>query len=314
MSSLYEDMLRIRLVEQRLSALFADNKVPGFIHSSLGQEAASVGIIRALEPQDTLASNHRGHGHALTKGIPLTAFFAEVMGREAGSCGGRGGSMHVADAGVGMLGANGIVGAGLSIALGSALAHQVQKTGGIAVVFFGDGALCEGLLHECLNMAQLWRLPMVFACENNGWSEFTPTAREFTSDICTLAGAFGIEGRSVDGNDVLAVLDAALSLTAIAREGRPVVLEARTARVGGHFEGDQQRYRETADIEDAKSRDPIVRFEKVLAGSGIHDAALDKIRVKVSEEIERAVAKAMQSPEPRFEDALAGVYSRASAA
>ena len=310
---LYEGMIRIRETENRLSALFSENRVPGFIHSSFGQEAASVGLISTLGPHDTLASNHRGHGHALAKGVELPRFFAEILGRESGCCGGRGGSMHVADASVGMLGANGIVGAGLSIAVGSALAHQVNRTGGIAVVYFGDGALGEGLLHECLNLAKLWKLPLLFVCENNGWSEFSSSASQFTSDICRLATAFDIPASSVDGNDVIAVLDAAREAVDIVRGGRPAVIEARTARVGGHFQGDQQKYRDAADIEAAVQRDPITSFERVLAGIGVKPAVMKRIRDKVLDAIEDAVSAALKVAEPTFASAFADVYAQAAA-
>jgi len=167
---LYRQLLLIRRSEERLSTMFADGEVPGFIHLSIGQEAVSVGVMSALTAEDTIASTHRGHGHAIAKGLPLDGFFSELLARDEGLCRGRGGSMHVADMSVGMLGANGIVGAGLSIALGSALAHKRLGRHAVAVAFFGDGALAEGLLHECLNMAALWRLPLLFVCENNGWS------------------------------------------------------------------------------------------------------------------------------------------------
>src|SRR4051794_26289270 len=176
--ALYWRMLTVRRAEQRLSTLFADGEIPGFIHLSIGQEAVAVGVAAVLGPADTVASNHRGHGHALAKGMPLVPFFLEVMGKAEGICGGRGGAMPVADMGVGMLGANGIVGAGTSLALGSALAFQVRGEPHVAAVFFGDGAVAEGLVHECLNLAALWQLPLLFVCENNGWAEFSPTSRQ----------------------------------------------------------------------------------------------------------------------------------------
>ena len=202
---LYADMRLIREVEQRLSLLFGDGEIPGFIHLSIGQEAVAVGVAGALRTDDTLASNHRGHGHAIAKGLDLSRFFLEIMGRSEGYCGGRGGSMHVADMSVGMLGANGIVGAGLPIAVGSALAHQLRKTGAIACVFFGDGALAEGVLHESFNMAALWRLPILFVCENNGWSEFSPAARQLATEPSKLAGTFEIPAERVDGNDIVEI-------------------------------------------------------------------------------------------------------------
>ncbi|MFP3941200.1 MAG: thiamine pyrophosphate-dependent enzyme [Thermoanaerobaculia bacterium] len=212
-------MLRIRRVEERLAGLFADGEVPGFIHLSIGQEAIAAGVASALDPADTIASTHRGHGHALAKGVALDAFFMEIMGRDTGVCRGRGGSMHVADMSVGMLGANGIVGAGIPLAVGSALAHQTRHTGGVAAAFFGDGALAEGVLHESLNLAALWKLPMLFVCENNGWSEFSPTARQFVANVRELAAAFGIESERVDGNDAAAVAQAAARQVTALREG-----------------------------------------------------------------------------------------------
>src|SRR5215472_5820290 len=216
---LYADMRLIREVEQRLVALFSDGEIPGFIHLSIGQEAVAVGVASALRPHDTLASNHRGHGHALAKGLDVSRFFLEIMGRSEGYCGGRGGSMHVADMSVGMLGADGIVGASLPIAVGSALAHDVRKTGGVACVFFGDGALAEGALHESFNLAALWKLPLLFVCENNGWSEFSPAARQLATDPTKLAETFKIAAERVDGNDIVAVRAAAVSAIEAVRAG-----------------------------------------------------------------------------------------------
>src|SRR4051794_1274144 len=189
---LYRVMARIRAAENHLIKLFADSEVPGFIHLSIGQEAVAAGVMAALEPRDTIATTHRGHGHVIARGIDLGLFFKKVMGKAGGVCRGRGGSMHIADLSLGVLGANGIVGAGIPIAMGSAVAHSVRKTGGVAVVFFGDGAMAEGVLHETLNLAALWRLPLVLVCENNGWSEFSPTSRQFSGTLRGLAAAFGI--------------------------------------------------------------------------------------------------------------------------
>jgi len=201
----YQRMLGIRLVELRLGRLFADGEVPGFIHLSVGQEAVAAAMGMVLRPDDTVASTHRGHGHALAKGIDMDDFFLELMAREEGICKGRGGSMHVANMSIGMLGANAIVGASIPIALGSALAHQVRKTDALAVAFFGDGAMAEGVLHESLNLAALWQLPLLFLCENNGWAEFSPTHKQFVAPLDKLSAAFSIPHAKVDGNDVLAV-------------------------------------------------------------------------------------------------------------
>lgn len=181
LAALYRTMSLIRHVETALTRLFANGEVPGFIHLSIGQEAVAAGVAGVLLPQDSLATTHRGHGHVLARGMDVAGFMKEIMGREGGLCKGRGGSMHVADLSLGILGANGIVGAGIPIALGSAMAHRARKTGGVAVAFFGDGAMAEGVLHETLNMAALWKCPLLLVCENNGWSEFSPTSRQFAA-------------------------------------------------------------------------------------------------------------------------------------
>jgi pyruvate dehydrogenase E1 component alpha subunit len=302
-------MLRIRRVEERLAQLFADGEVPGFIHLSIGQEAIAAGVGAALRREDTVASTHRGHGHALAKGMALDAFFMEIMGRDTGICRGRGGSMHVADMSVGMLGANGIVGAGIPLAVGSALAHQVRGTGAIAVAFFGDGALAEGVLHESLNLAALWRLPALFVCENNGWSEFSPTARQFVANVRDLARAFGIESEHVDGNDAEAVALAAARQVGAIRDGNgPRALECVTRRIRGHYEGDAQKYRDDAEADSAA--DPLARSALRLDGAGVAKAELDALAAEVEGEIDAAVESARAAPPADFEAALAGVYTR----
>jgi pyruvate dehydrogenase E1 component alpha subunit len=308
--ALYRVIQTIRQAELRLSALFADGEIPGFIHLSVGQEAVPAGIVAALAPADTVASNHRGHGHAIAKGVDLDRFFQEIMAKDEGTCRGRGGSMHVADAAVGMLGANGIVGAGLPIALGSALAHQVKKTGGIAVVFFGDGALAEGVLHECFNLASLWKLPLLFVCENNGWSEFSPTSREFRAKLVDLATVFGIPGVSVDGNDAFAVHDAAKEKVAAARTHGPQLIECRTNRVRGHFEGDQQKYRDPQDVARAGADDPVAKIEKHLMALGVPQADMDAVKSDVARLVERAVAAGRSGTAPSFKAAFADVYTQ----
>lgn len=307
--ALHRMMLRIRRVEERLSQLFADGEVPGFIHLSIGQEAIAAGVGSVLERVDTVASTHRGHGHALAKGVALDAFFMEIMGRDTGICRGRGGSMHVADMSVGMLGANGIVGAGIPLATGSAMAHQVRRTGGLAVAFFGDGALAEGVLHESLNLAALWRLPALFVCENNGWSEFSPTARQFTANVRDLAAAFGIDGEAVDGNDAAAVAEAAGRLAGAVRAGEgPRVLECITRRVRGHYEGDPQKYRTDADADP--DADPLARSLARLKQARAKQAEIDALAAEVEAEIEAAVEAARAAPQADFGAALADVYTQ----
>lgn len=311
---LLEMMQLIREVETRLSQLFADGEIPGFIHLSVGQEAVAAGAVSALERNDTLASNHRGHGHAIAKGIDLDRFFLEIMGKAEGICRGRGGSMHVADMSVGMLGANGIVAAGLPIAVGSALAHRVNRTKNIAAVFFGDGALAEGVLHESFNLATIWKLPVLFVCENNGWSEFSPTSRQFAADAIRLADAFGISGKSVEGNNVLEVATAARELVGQIRvDGSPRLLECRTHRVRGHFEGDPQKYRDEKDLGIAQESDPITRLARLAQDFGVSTREIETVRRSVTNRVEGAVARARAGTAPPFEAALSEVYTHVEA-
>lgn len=310
--SLYETMVLIRRSEERLSRLFADGEVPGFLHLSIGQEAVPAGICAALRAADTVASTHRGHGHALAKGVDLRGFFAEILGREEGLCRGRGGSIHVADLRVGMLGANGIVGGGLPIALGSALAHQVRRSDGVSVAFFGDGAMAEGVLHECLNLASLWKLPLVFVCENNGWSEFSPSSRQFAARLGALGNAFSVPAEQVDGSDVEAVRAAASRAIPLARSGHgPQILECKTFRWRGHYEGDPQKYRDAGDLADARSRDPLVVSGARLAAMGISTDRLRTLERTVEARIAAAVDAARLSPEPDYAAAAADVYTQA---
>ncbi|HEY8572476.1 thiamine pyrophosphate-dependent dehydrogenase E1 component subunit alpha [Phenylobacterium sp.] len=310
---LYRRMLLIRRSEERLSRLFADGEVPGFIHLSIGQEAVSVGIMSALTAEDTIASTHRGHGHAIAKGLSLTGFFAELLARDDGLCRGRGGSMHVADAAVGMLGANGIVGAGVPIALGSALAHSRLHPGRVAVSFFGDGALAEGVLHESLNLAVLLRAPILFVCEANGWSEFSPVASQIAFGTEAWARSYGLVYEKVDGNDVFAVAEAAARhIGGLRSGGSPVFLECLTARVRGHYEGDAQKYREAAELDDLPRQDPLARAWTQIsaqAGAPSDPSAIDE---EVLGEIEAALAAARRGPEPSPHGALCDVYSEQS--
>ncbi|WP_372716549.1 thiamine pyrophosphate-dependent dehydrogenase E1 component subunit alpha [Immundisolibacter sp.] len=301
-------MRLIRSTEQRLSELFAAGEVPGFIHLSIGQEAVATGVMAALTAADTIASNHRGHGHCLARGVDLAGLFAEIMGKDSGLCRGRGGSMHVADVQVGMLGANGIVGAGIPLATGSALAHQVRDTGGVAVAFFGDGALAEGVLHESMNLAALWKLPLLLVCENNGWSEFSPAERQFRAKPLELAAAFGIPAEQVNGNDVFAVAEAATRLRVQAVGEGPCLLECITERVRGHYEGDSQRYR--ADQPGRDLVDPLMECRERLRRLRVSAAQIDATDAEVEQLVEAAVAQARASPPARFADAAADVYTK----
>lgn len=305
---LYTSMSRIRHVENALTRLFANSEVPGFIHLSIGQEAVATGIASALQPQDSLATTHRGHGHVLARGMDVNGFMKEIMGREGGLCKGRGGSMHVADLSLGILGANGIVGAGIPIALGSAIAHQVRKTGGVAVAFFGDGAMAEGVLHETLNMAALWKCPLLLVCENNGWSEFSPTSRQFAAKLEKLAAAFNVSYAKVDGNNVQEVAQAALVATEQLRVGQgPYVLECMTTRVRGHFEGDSQKYRDAGELESVHENDPLTAARAQLQAAGVDTAAIDQ---SIAAEVDAAVEAARADALPTMERAIQDVYTQ----
>lgn len=307
-------MLLIRTVEESLIKLFSDSEVPGFIHLSVGQEAIAAGVMAALDERDSMATTHRGHGHVLARGLDLDLFFKEIMGKAGGICGGRGGSMHVADMRLGILGANGIVGAGVPIALGSALAHSVRGTGGVAVVFFGDGAMAEGVLHETLNIAALWKMPLLLVCENNGWSEFSPTALQFAAQLKDLAAAFAISYSKVDGSDVEAVADAAASLVRDIRGGGGAcVLECVTHRVRGHYEGDPQKYRDAGELTAGADADPLKHSRKVLLARGVKAQVLDAAAAEVEALVQAAIGRAREDVLPEFDAAFADVYTRAGA-
>lgn len=307
---LYRQMYLIRNAEKMLSQMFSNGEIPGFIHLSVGQEAVAAGVGAVLDPEDSIAATHRGHGHALAKGIPLDRFFLELAGKADGICKGRGGSMHVADMSVGMLGANGIVGAGLPLALGSAMAHQYKNNGQVAVANFGDGAMAEGVLHESLNLAVLWQLPILFLCENNGWSEFSPTSSQFNAPILELGKAFEIPGQTVDGNDVQAVYSAADSLVEEIKQGKgPRILECMTTRIHGHFEGDPQKYRDQDELDSLSEKDALERAKNRLQTLGISIEAIEKVEQQVDGDIEEAVAIARAGSLADFESTKADVYT-----
>ena len=314
LSALYRIMLLIRAVESTLARVFADGEVPGFIHLSIGQEAVAAGVASAMQTEDTLATTHRGHGHVLARGLDLDGFFKEILGRASGVCKGRGGSMHVADMGLGIIGANGIVGAGIPIALGSALALKTRKSRGIAVAMFGDGAMAEGVLHESLNMALLLRLPLLFVCENNGWSEFSRTEKQFAAPLAKLADAFGIRHVIVDGNDVIGVADAAASAMALLRDGQgPCVIECRTHRARGHFEGDAQQYRTEAEIKAGVERDPLALAEAALLAASVPADDVLKMQAKIESMVSAALTRARQDAPADFDAAFNDVYTKLEA-
>ena len=242
--TMHRRMLVIRGFEERVAALYRDGEIPGFVHLSIGQEASAVGACWPLSPTDVITSTHRGHGHCLAKGLDAPGMLAELMAKDAGTNRGRGGSMHIADPMIGIFGANGIVGAGLPIAVGAATAAQLRGDGRVAVAFFGDGAVAAGTFHEAVNLAAVWQLPVIFFCENNGYAEFSPAHTQHAATLAQRAIGYGLEHVAVDGNDVVATATTMTSVVAAARAGGgPVIVEAATYRWHGHYEGDPQRYR-----------------------------------------------------------------------
>lgn len=292
-------MLVIRGFEERVAALYRDGEIPGFVHLSIGQEAAAVGSCWPLGPRDVITSTHRGHGHCLAKGMEPLGMFAELMGKDRGTNRGCGGSMHIADPRLGVFGANGIVAAGLPIAAGAAAAAQLRDDGTVAVGFFGDGAPAQGAFHEALNLAAVWVLPMVFFCENNGYAEFSPVATQHAATLEQRAAGYGVDYVAVDGNDVVAVAAVmAERVEALRAGGGPVVIEAATYRWHGHYEGDPQRYRSAGEVRRWERWDPLVVHERQLRGAGFGDEEIGSLRSSVAENLDGAVETARHLPAP----------------
>ena len=309
---MYAAMLRVRLFEERARELYAGGRIPGFIHLSVGQEGVAVGVCAALRRDDYLLSTHRGHGHLIAKGGSLRALMAELYGKASGCCKGKGGSMHIADASVGYLGANGVLAAGCVLAPGVGLSIQMRKTDQVVVAIFGDGAANRGPFHEGVNLAALWRAPAVFVCENNRWASTTAQAVSTAGgSIAQRAAGYGIPGVTVDGNEVLAVVEAVGEAVARARRGEgPSLVEAQTIRWLGHYEGDPQLYRGKDEVAEGRGRDPVGRLRQVLEERNLLDAAhAARIEAAVKGEIDDAVAFAEASPLPdaraAFEDLFA---------
>lgn len=292
-------MLLIRGFEQRVSALYRDGEVPGFVHLSIGQEASAVGACWPLDAADVITSTHRGHGHCLAKGLDPLGMFAELMARDGGTNRGRGGSMHIADPNIGILGANGIVAAGVPIAVGAANAAQLRADGSVAVAFFGDGAVAHGAFHEALNLAAVWELPAVFFCENNGYAEFSPAASQHAATLEQRAAGYGVGHVGVDGNDVVAVAAVMTDAVAFVRAGGgPVIVEAATYRWHGHYEGDPERYRSPEEVREWEERDPLLVHERRLREVGVAEDEIKALASGVAEQLDAAVDAARAMPEP----------------
>ena len=309
---MYEMMVKIRLFEERGIQLFSKRIIPGNIHPSIGQEAIPVGVCSTLRENDYITSTHRGHGDIISKGARVDRMMAELMGKKTGYCKGKGGSMHIADMDIGILGANGIVGGGLPIANGAALAFKLMGRDQVCVSFFGDGASNTGSFHEALNLGSVWKLPVIYVCQNNEYAFSTPQRiHQNICDISVRGTGYGIPGACVDGNDVLAVYEAAEAAVARARKGEgPSLLECKTYRWTGHFVGDTwTSYRSKEEVEEWKKRDPVKLFrEKLLALGACEEREIEEINRRVEKEIEEAVVFAQNSPDPSPEEALEDVY------
>jgi pyruvate dehydrogenase E1 component alpha subunit len=297
---LHRTMLTIRLFEQRVAREFRTGEIPGFVHMYVGEEAIAAGVCANLDVRDYVTSTHRGHGHCIAKGCDLRAMMAEIYGREDGLCRGRGGSMHIADFSRGMLGANAIVGGGIALATGAGLASSVRGSGEVAVAFFGDGAANQGVLHESLNLAAIWQLPVLYVCENNGFAESTPAAYATSvADVASRAIAYGIPGVVADGADVRDVYTAARTAVERARAGQgPTLLEVKTYRFMGHFEGDPDRYRDDEDRRVTRENDALEKLRGELLGDGVAEDELEGIRAELEAAIAEAVEFARASPFP----------------
>ena len=306
-------MLTIRRFEERASADYHAGKIYGVVHCYIGQEAVAVGVCAALNGDDRIISTHRGHGHCIAKGADLNRMMAELYGRQTGYCKGKGGSMHIADFGIGMLGANGIVAGGIAIVTGAGLAAQMEGNCGVAVSFFGDGASNAGPFHECLNIAATWKLPMVYVCENNLYAaQTTAASTQALNDVAARAAAYGIPGVIVDGNDIFAIYQATNRAVERARAGGgPTLIECKTYRWRAHTERKTQPDpRDKSEIEAWKQTDPIVRLERQLRDQGhLSDTERESMERDVMGALEAAVAFAEASPFPLPEQATEDVFS-----
>jgi TPP-dependent pyruvate/acetoin dehydrogenase alpha subunit len=308
----YRTMKTIREFEERVHVEFAKGGIPGFVHLYAGEEASATGVCMNLTEHDYIASNHRGHGHCIAKGVEVSGMMAEIYGKQSGTCHGKGGSMHIADLDVGMMGANGIVGGGPPLVCGAGLTAKIKGNGGVALAFFGDGASNQGTTFESLNLASVWKLPVVFVAENNGYAEATASSWAVScEDISTRAEGFGMPGVTVDGHDFFAVHEATKAAVERARSGGgPSLIECKLDRFFGHFEGDNQKYRAPNEVKEVrKDKDCIKRFSAtILNETEISPGDLAAIDKDVQVLIDNAVDKAVADSEPGPETLLTDVY------
>jgi len=309
---MFRTMVRIRRFEERVAREFADGNIPGSVHLYIGEEAVATGAIAHLKKEDYIMSTHRGHGHIIAKGGETDKMMAEMFAKKTGYCLGKGGSMHIADLDIGMLGAAGIVGSGIPIATGAALSAQMRGTDQVTICFFGDGASNIGRFHEGLNMASVWHLPVVFICENNLWAVSVPTSTSLNiPNVADRAVGYGIPGVVVDGMDVMAVYEAAGEAVNRARKGQgPTLIEAKTYRFRGHFEGDSGTYRPKEEIDRWMQRDPISNYKaKLLETKVLTEKQSEDIDKEALAEMEAAMKFAQDSPFPELEETLENVYT-----
>lgn len=309
---LYQTMLSIRYFEEEVERSVKKGLFHGTTHLCMGQEATAVGVCSVLKQGDKMTSTHRGHGHSIAMGADMKKIMAEIFGKATGYCKGKGGSMHIADVDYGNLGSNAIVGGGIPIAVGSALTARLEGTADVTVCFFGDGATNEGSFHESLNLASIWKLPVIFVCENNEYGMSSSiTKMTNIEDLSIRAKSYGIPGMTIDGNDLLEVMNITEQAVSRARNGEgPILIEAKTYRYNGHSKSDEQRYRTDEEVSKRKKKDPIQRFEKMLIQSDIlEEKDIEQIKQMVIEEVEAATGFALASPEPKVEELLTDVYA-----
>jgi pyruvate dehydrogenase E1 component alpha subunit len=312
MIEMYTIMMKIRVFESRISKLTAEGKIPGFVHLYIGEEAIAAGVCTVLRKTDYITSTHRGHGHLIAKGGEVKYMMAELFGKSTGYCKGKGGSMHIANIDLGILGANGIVGGGPPIATGAALAIKYKGRDDVTVCFIGDGASNQGTTHEAMNLASVLKLPVIFLMENNRVAEFTFQDRhQCVESIAERAPGYRMPGLSVDGTDIIAVHEAASEAVTAAREGKgPTLLECKAYRFHGHYEGDPQLYRPEGQVEEWEKHDPIPIFEKsLLEKKVVSEKQIEDIKKSIEKEIDEAVSFAEESPLPERSDILQDVYS-----
>jgi pyruvate dehydrogenase E1 component alpha subunit len=308
---IYRTMLLARRFEEHVIDQFREGNLPGFVHVAIGQEGIAAGVGHALDEGDFIGSTHRAHAHIIARGSSVEALMAEMMGRITGVCQGKGGSMHLADMSRNVVGANGVVGSGAPMMTGVAMAQKELKTGKVAVAFYGDGATSQGNVHEGMNLAQIWELPVVFICENNRYAESTPSWQTVPVDDLTVRGAaFGMKTYAVDGNDVLAMYDTAYAAAEYARSGKgPVYVVAETLRLSGHYVGDAEVYRPKGEAKAARETDPIPAFRKELLKRKVKESDIKAVEAEVEETMERAVEAALAADFPPAEDAMKHVYA-----